>query len=83
MDYAQLKKDFAQHNERIDVEPLVQAYVIAEDGWTYLETLTTKELLAIKAQLFKDGIESEFANAQSSQGKLVFVVNKALVTALS
>lgn len=85
LDYKTLKKQYLAnpHNDTVEVSPLVEAYATAEDGWTYLESLTTKELLAIKAQLFADGIESDYVKADASQGRIVFVVNKALTTALS
>ena len=83
INYAELRKEFAKNNDTVDVSPLITSYASSEDGWAYLETLTTKELLSIKAQLYKDGIESDFVNSKASQGRVVYIVNKALQSALS
>ena len=83
IDYTKLRARNTITKELVNVEPLIEAYVESSDGYAYLETLTSKEVLAIKSQLYKDGFATDYTGKDASFKQLVTITNKALQSALS
>lgn len=84
MDLEKLKAKYQAKNDTVDVEAIVVSYVEAEDGYDYLSTLSTKELIAVRAYLHTNhGIDTDYINSGTKHTRVVYLVNKALKTLLS
>ncbi len=71
----------SKRKDRVNVDPLIDKWCEAENSYEFLLELSIKELIAIKATLYHNGITGEYVDSNTSLKAAAVRVNKILLKA--